>query len=99
MRQNASLMIVALVSATALTGCGQTEGQRATSGALLGGTAGALIGGATTHTWGGAAVGGALGAAGGAIIGAATAPRRCVRYAYDYYGNYVCTRYSHRYYY
>jgi osmotically inducible lipoprotein OsmB len=99
MHKNLSLIPVALAAAIALSGCGQTEGQRATSGALLGGTAGAVIGGATTRTWGGALVGGALGAAGGAIVGAATAPRRCIRYAYDYYGNYVCTRFSNRYYY
>jgi hypothetical protein len=84
---------VALSAALALAGCGQTEGQRATGGALIGGTAGALIGGASTGTWGGAAVGGALGAAGGAIVGAATTPRRCARYGYDYYGNYVCLHY------
>jgi osmotically inducible lipoprotein OsmB len=98
MHRKMSLIPVAMVAVIALGGCGQTEGQRATSGALLGGTAGAVIGGATTRTWGGAAVGGALGAAGGAIIGAATTPRRCIRYGYDYYGNYVCVRRSRHYY-
>lgn len=87
------LLPAVLVSTLAVAACGQTEGQRAAGGALVGGTAGALIGGATTGTWGGAAVGGALGAAGGAIVGAATTPQHCVRYGYDYYGNYVCLRY------
>jgi hypothetical protein len=91
-----SLVIVAATTAIGLSSCGQTEGQRAVSGGVLGGTAGAIIGGAATHTWGGAAVGGALGAASGAIIGAATAPVRCVRYGYDYWGNYVCLRYARR---
>jgi len=62
-----SLTFVVMTTAISLGACGYTPGQRATSGALIGGTTGALIGGAATHTWGGAAVGGALGAAGGAI--------------------------------
>ncbi|MBV8568161.1 MAG: hypothetical protein JO366_03335 [Methylobacteriaceae bacterium] len=72
-------------------------GDRATSGALLGGAAGALIGGAATGRASGALVGGAVGAATGAVVGASStpAPRPCARYGYDYYGNTVCVQYAY----
>lgn len=88
------LMSAALASSLALAGC-YTPQERAVGGALIGGGAGALIGSAVSGgRAGGALAGAAIGAAGGAIVGASTAPTRgCARYGYDYYGNYVCTRY------
>jgi osmotically inducible lipoprotein OsmB len=75
--------------ALALAGCGTTQGDRALTGAALGGAAGAVIGGVSSGTAGGAVVGGAMGAAGGAMLGAATAPaQRC--YYSQYYGRTVC---------
>lgn len=89
-----TLLSTAMVSALALGGCGNTQGDRVAGGAVLGGLAGAVIGGAATGRVGGAVAGGVIGAAGGAIIGGATAPRgRCARYSYDYYGNRVCSGY------
>jgi uncharacterized membrane protein len=87
------LVVVALASAVSLAGC-QTPGDRAAGGALIGGATGAAIGGAATGRAGGAVAGGLIGAATGAIVGASTAPQRCVRYGYDYYGNPVCLAYS-----
>lgn len=84
---------LALASVTSLAACGTPQGDRAVTGAALGGAAGAIIGGAATGKAGGALAGAAIGAAGGAMIGAATTPKRCARYAYDYYGNPVCTAY------
>jgi hypothetical protein len=60
--------------AIALSGCGYTPEQRATSGALIGGASGAAIGAAAGHGAAPALIGGALGAATGAIVGANTRP-------------------------
>lgn len=73
----------------ACAGTGSVQGDRALTGAALGGAAGAIIGGVASGTAGGALAGGAIGAAGGAIVGAATAPKeRC--YYSRYYGRTVC---------
>jgi osmotically inducible lipoprotein OsmB len=54
--------------ALALAACGQTRGERAVSGGLLGAGAGAALGAATGGGVGtGALLGGAAGAAGGAL--------------------------------
>jgi hypothetical protein len=63
-----------VVTSLALTGCGYTPEQRATSGAALGGATGAALGAATGGGGGAALAGGALGAASGAIVGANTRP-------------------------
>jgi hypothetical protein len=56
----------------ALAGCGQSTGDRAVSGGLLGAGAGAAVGAVTGGSAGtGALIGGAIGAVGGA----ATSPR------------------------
>ena len=86
------LAVMALAIAVPLAGCNSPQ-DRALGGAAIGGAAGAAIGGAATGKFGGAVAGGVLGAATGAIIGGSTAPRRCARVGYDYYGNQVCTRY------
>ena len=86
---------LALSSALALGGCGQTREDRAVNGALLGGATGAIIGGAASGKVGGALAGGIIGAAAGSIIGAnSEPPRRCLRFRYDYYGNRYCARYA-----
>ncbi len=59
---------LAMTLGAALSGCGETMGERAATGALGGAAAGAIIGGNAT----GAIVGGAAGAA----VGAATTPDR-----------------------
>ena len=59
---------LAMTLGASLAGCGETMGERATTGALGGAAAGAIIGGNAT----GAIVGGAAGAA----IGAATTSDR-----------------------
>jgi hypothetical protein len=61
------LLTLALTSAMALGGCGQTREDRAVNGALLGGATGALIGGAASGRAGGALAGGIIGAASGGI--------------------------------
>jgi hypothetical protein len=63
-----------VVTSLALTGCGYTPEQRATSGAALGGATGAALGATTGGGVGAALAGGALGAATGAIVGANTRP-------------------------
>jgi surface antigen len=88
------LLAAAFLAALPLAGC-NTPGERATSGALIGGVTGAAIGGLATGRGSGALVGGALGAATGAVIGANTSPRerrRCTRYSYDQYGDRYCVR-------
>jgi hypothetical protein len=73
----------------ACSGTGSTQGDRALTGAALGGTAGAVIGGLASGTAGGALAGAAIGGVGGAMVGAATTPReRC--YFSRYYGRTVC---------
>lgn len=62
------LTTVLALSTLALAGCGQSTGDRAVSGGLLGAGAGAAISGITGGSLAtGAVVGGALGAAGGAL--------------------------------
>jgi hypothetical protein len=53
--------------AATLGACGQTTGDRAVSGGLLGAGAGAAIGSLTGSAGTGALIGGAAGAAGGAL--------------------------------
>jgi hypothetical protein len=73
--------------ALSLAACNTYEGNRALTGAAVGGAAGAVVGGAATGRASGALAGAAVGAAGGAVVGAATAQPRC---GYDAYGRYVC---------
>lgn len=86
------LIALALASAVSLGGC-YTPQDRAAGGALIGGATGAAVGAAATGRAGGAVAGGLIGAATGAVVGAATAPHRCARWGYDYYGNPVCVAY------
>ncbi len=89
MKKIVAVCAVAL-SLAACTGTGSVKGDRALTGAALGGAGGALIGGLASNSVGGALAGGAIGAAGGAIIGAATAPpERCY---YDNRGRRYCRR-------
>ena len=91
------LLTLALTSALALGGCGQTRDDRAVNGALLGGAAGAIIGGAASGRAGGALAGGIIGAAAGGILGANSEPappRRCITFRYDYDGNRYCARFA-----
>jgi hypothetical protein len=87
------LLATLLSSALSLAGCNTPEQQGAANGAVLGGATGALVGGLATGRPGGALAGAAIGAATGAAVGAATAPKRCARIGYDYYGNQVCLAY------
>ncbi|PSC05177.1 hypothetical protein SLNSH_10205 [Alsobacter soli] len=86
---------ILMISAVALSlgACATEEGNRAVTGAALGGAAGAVIGGAATGRAGGALAGAAIGAAGGAVVGAATTPRRAADCYYDAYGRRVCDYY------
>lgn len=68
--RNAALAVLAVGS---LAACGNTPGQRAVSGGLLGAGGGALIGGATG---GNPLTGAVIGGVGGAAVGAVTAPSR-----------------------
>lgn len=64
---------LALVSVLALTACGETENDRAASGAGIGAATGAAAGALVAgNPWAGAAVGGAIGAGAGAAVGALT---------------------------
>jgi hypothetical protein len=65
-------LAVALGLTFALAACGQTPGQRAVSGGLLGAGTGAAVGSLSGNAGTGALIGGGVGAVGGA----ATAPRR-----------------------
>jgi hypothetical protein len=56
----------------AVTGCGDTPGQRAVTGGAIGAGSGAVVGSTVGHPVGGAVVGGL----GGAAVGAATTPER-----------------------
>lgn len=58
-----TLAIAALLGTVALSACGDTRGERATTGGLSGAAAGGLVGGLP-----GAVVGGGAGAAGGAVL-------------------------------
>jgi osmotically inducible lipoprotein OsmB len=62
---------VLLGGSLALAACGQTPGERAVSGGLLGAGTGAAVGSFSGNAGAGALIGGAAGAVGGA----ATAPR------------------------
>ena len=68
--RNAALAVIALGS---LAACGNTPGQRAVSGGLLGAGGGAVVGAATG---GNPLTGAVIGGVGGAAVGAVTAPRR-----------------------
>ena len=59
-----------LVAATALAGCGTTQGDRALSGGAIGAASGAVIGALV----GAPAVGAVVSAGAGAVAGAATSP-------------------------
>lgn len=59
---NIRILLLAAATATMLTACGESKGDRAISGGALGAGAGALLGGTT-----GAVVGGAAGAAAGGL--------------------------------
>lgn len=61
-----------LVLAATLAACGQTTGDRAVSGGLLGAGAGAAIGSLSGSAGTGALLGGAAGAAGGALTNPGT---------------------------
>lgn len=61
----------ALVALFGLAACGNTPGQRAVSGGLLGAGTGAAVGSLSGNMGTGALIGGGVGAAGGAL----TAPR------------------------
>ncbi|NKE48325.1 hypothetical protein HB662_26355 [Roseomonas frigidaquae] len=61
-----------LVLAATLGACGQTTGDRAVSGGLLGAGAGAAIGSLSGSAGTGALLGGAAGAAGGALTNPGT---------------------------
>jgi hypothetical protein len=60
-------VILAIVLAGALGGCGNTTGERAVSGGLLGAGAGAAVGSLSGSAGTGALIGGALGAGTGAL--------------------------------
>lgn len=61
-----------LILAGSLAACGQSTGDRAVSGGLLGAGAGAAIGSLTGSAGTGALLGGAAGAAGGALTNSGT---------------------------
>ena len=62
-----------LGSMLTLTACGETQNDRALSGAGIGAATGAAAGALVAgNPWGGAAVGGAIGAGAGAAVGALT---------------------------
>jgi hypothetical protein len=65
------VVVLAAISALALAGCGQTRGERALSGGLLGAGAGA---GVAAITGGSLLTGGVIGGLGGAAAGALTGP-------------------------
>lgn len=78
MTSKTKLAAVALVAMLGLSACGDTMGQRAVSGGVIGGAGGALAGPAFGMN---PMTGLLLGGLGGAAIGAATAPQN------PYYGN------------
>jgi hypothetical protein len=63
---------ILMLMAAGLAACGQTTGDRAVSGGLLGAGAGAAIGSLTGSAGTGALLGGAAGAAGGALTSPGT---------------------------
>ena len=58
---------ILLLAAVTLAACGQSTGDRAVSGGLLGAGAGAAVGSLSGSAGAGALIGGAAGAAGGAL--------------------------------
>lgn len=66
------ITIISFVSILALTACGETQGQRALSGGLIGAGGGAAAGALMGNPAAGALIGGAAGAATGAF----TSPRQ-----------------------
>ncbi len=63
-----TFLAIPLLATLALAGCGQTTGDRAISGGLIGAGTGAAVSGLTGGSLGtGALLGGAAGAAGGAL--------------------------------
>ena len=68
-----SRIIGAAVLALSVAGCGQSPGDRAVSGGLIGAGGGGALGAAAGFN---PAVGALVGGAGGAAVGAATAPGR-----------------------
>ena len=66
------IAIISFVSMLALTACGETQGQRALSGGLIGAGGGAAAGALMGNPAAGALIGGAAGAATGAF----TSPRQ-----------------------
>lgn len=61
-------LTAALLLASSLAACGNTQGQRTATGALIGGAGGAVAGNAIGGT-GGAIVGGVAGGTAGAVVG------------------------------
>lgn len=97
-----------LSTAIALSGCGITPDQRATSGAAIGAGTGALVAAAAGARPGAVIASSLLGAGVGALIGANTSPprplyyiappppgaRRCVEFAEDIYGRPYCRAFA-----
>ena len=81
MASNSKLIAIGLVTILGLSACGDTMGQRAVSGGVIGGAGGALAGPAFGFN---PMTGLVLGGLGGAAIGAATAPQQQQR---PYYNN------------
>lgn len=70
MRTTNKTILLLSVCALGLSACGDNPGDRAGTGAMIGGAGGAILGAAVAgDPWAGAAVGGALGAGAGAVIG------------------------------
>jgi osmotically inducible lipoprotein OsmB len=59
--------MIALAGGLALSACGDTPGQRAVTGGLLGAGTGAAVGSFSGNAGTGALIGGAVGAVGGAV--------------------------------
>jgi hypothetical protein len=59
--------MIALAGGLALAACGDTPGQRAVTGGLLGAGTGAAVGSFSGNAGTGALIGGAVGAVGGAV--------------------------------
>jgi len=67
MRRNPLLLIASFVMVLAAAACGNSPGERAVSGGLLGAGAGAAVGSMSGNAGTGALIGGGLGAVGGAV--------------------------------
>jgi hypothetical protein len=80
MASKSKLVAVSLIAMLGLSACGDTMGQRAVSGGVIGGAGGALAGPAFGFN---PMTGLLLGGLGGAAIGAATAPQ----YPYNGYNS------------